>query len=169
MSSDLKPCPFCGTNAFVYREMTRVKVICRRARCTAHRAAAFDSEQDAIDSWNQRADDWIPVASGEMPPFDKSLIITARQNNAVHVVDAVFYRRAVPFDGNGDPVTGVFGETDAEVMATMSQPHFSTWDGLLFREGEILAWRLLPPPYVPTNPYLPDGYAEQVDTPENLF
>lgn len=57
MNEQLENCPFCGTRAQLYREMTLHKVICLNATCTAHETAGFADEQAAIDAWNKRAND----------------------------------------------------------------------------------------------------------------
>ncbi|WP_392586891.1 Lar family restriction alleviation protein [Serratia ureilytica] len=52
---NVKPCPFCGARAVTVKELSgHYRAKC--GRCEA--AAAFmDSEQAAIDRWNQRFDE----------------------------------------------------------------------------------------------------------------
>lgn len=56
MNEQLESCPFCGTRAQLYREMTLHKVICLNATCTAHDTIGFETPEQAIDAWNKRLD-----------------------------------------------------------------------------------------------------------------
>lgn len=54
---ELKPCPFCGGEAFVYFSGTVSnglfkEVICKKCHCSTDRMR----NDDAIEAWNRRAD-----------------------------------------------------------------------------------------------------------------
>lgn len=58
--SDLKRCPFCGGKANDVQSLMRPrvgKVYCTVCGCELN----GDSEQEAHDRWNRRADDWMPI------------------------------------------------------------------------------------------------------------
>lgn len=63
--TELKPCPFCGSEAVIIRGfslgryMYRLKyyVVCSPAFGCGGRTFNFDTEQDAVEAWNRRADD----------------------------------------------------------------------------------------------------------------
>ena len=63
MANELKPCPFCGGEAFVYKRSwsvwhtspTDYTVIC--ADCRAGVRHYFSKEAEAIKAWNRRAED----------------------------------------------------------------------------------------------------------------
>lgn len=51
MSDELKPCPFCGEEAEVRYQSNLYGVRCKKCLATV---AAFDTEAEAIEAWNQR-------------------------------------------------------------------------------------------------------------------
>lgn len=50
----LKPCPFCGGEAAIYKNeiMKTFCVYC--TSCYGKTAALFDKENDAVEAWNRR-------------------------------------------------------------------------------------------------------------------
>jgi Lar family restriction alleviation protein len=60
--AELKPCPFCGSKAFLSEfvydlELGRVKmqfVECNGCHATTYE---YDTEEEAIEAWNRRAED----------------------------------------------------------------------------------------------------------------
>lgn len=52
MSSELKPCPFCGSEAEIETPSVIAAVFCNR--CSA--AVVSDTAKEAINAWNQRAE-----------------------------------------------------------------------------------------------------------------
>ena len=141
MTTKLKPCPHCDGAAAKYREMELHKVICTNALCIAHEGRGYDTEQEAVDAWNRRPVQPQPWCGyGTPPPFNIPILVTGCYDGKYQVIDGVYFRQGM-VDALGDVV---------------NEPHFETWDGLLFREGEIVAWRHLPSPFVPPT----------IDTPE---
>lgn len=54
----LKPCPFCGGEAYVHRRLNKDRrfVICKDTSCVGHNLyIQFDTEIEAIMAWNRRA------------------------------------------------------------------------------------------------------------------
>ncbi len=59
MSEELKPCPFCGSGACVYRDLFWFRVNCpnNHGRCALSvYTDPFRSRQAAIDAWNLRSE-----------------------------------------------------------------------------------------------------------------
>lgn len=53
---DLKPCPFCGSEASVHSGTEDHYVLCRNDDCVAALVArSFSSREEAIAAWNKRA------------------------------------------------------------------------------------------------------------------
>jgi Lar family restriction alleviation protein len=53
---ELKPCPFCGTEARLISGTEDHYVVCRNNDCAAALVArSFSSEEEAIAAWNRRA------------------------------------------------------------------------------------------------------------------
>ena len=50
MSSNLKPCPFCGGEAEFY-EFTCFWVSCKDCWCETF---TYDTKQEAVEAWNRR-------------------------------------------------------------------------------------------------------------------
>lgn len=54
---ELKPCPFCGNEArIVYNHDQSCMVQCTNVYICAARQELFDTEKEAVESWNRRAD-----------------------------------------------------------------------------------------------------------------
>lgn len=51
---ELKPCPFCGSEADLYGECNMVKVRCINYQCGCKTNAWFDEIEDAVEHWNTR-------------------------------------------------------------------------------------------------------------------
>jgi Lar family restriction alleviation protein len=53
---ELKPCPFCGSEASLFSGTEDHYVLCRNTDCAAALVArSFSSEGEAISAWNRRA------------------------------------------------------------------------------------------------------------------
>lgn len=52
---DLKPCPFCGSEAEYYSDCEMVKVRCSNYDCLCHLVTWFDEPEEAAEEWNRRA------------------------------------------------------------------------------------------------------------------
>lgn len=52
---ELKPCPFCGSEAKLTGECDMVWARCSNDNCRAELITRFDEPEDAIREWNQRA------------------------------------------------------------------------------------------------------------------
>ena len=61
MSEKLKPCPFCGAKAFMWKTNSHTYIQCDRftASDTAGHLVQVSerTEKDAIEAWNRRAND----------------------------------------------------------------------------------------------------------------
>ena len=55
MTPDLKPCPFCGSQAEYYGECDMVKVRCHNYDCQCQLVTWFDEPEEAAEEWNRRA------------------------------------------------------------------------------------------------------------------
>lgn len=61
MINELKPCPFCGSDAQLdylgYRDKTKNHAVIRCKRCGAQiiRSVSIDRLSEAINAWNRRA------------------------------------------------------------------------------------------------------------------
>ena len=60
--AELKPCPFCGDNAFLAEwtyDLTLGNVLMHFVECNGCHAITFeyDTEEEAIKAWNRRAED----------------------------------------------------------------------------------------------------------------
>jgi Lar family restriction alleviation protein len=64
--TDIKPCPFCGSEAIVITSSTiyweNYAVMCdgsKDGNCAGLGGSSkYDTEEEAIDKWNQRANYW---------------------------------------------------------------------------------------------------------------
>lgn len=57
MPNELKPCPFCGGEAFVWRTNHRTYVQCENYVMTTHRIEVSGiTDKEAFELWNRRAD-----------------------------------------------------------------------------------------------------------------
>lgn len=55
--NELKPCPFCGSKPFVWRTNYRTYIECPNLTTDSHRIMmSGKSDEEAIESWNCRAD-----------------------------------------------------------------------------------------------------------------
>lgn len=52
---ELKPCPFCGSEAEIWGEEDMVKVRCSNYECMASKIGWFDEPEEAAEDWNRRA------------------------------------------------------------------------------------------------------------------
>ena len=72
MSNELKPCPFCGGEAEAYYVIDG-SFACSCTSCSYASCAGFNTEQEAIEAWNRRAERTCKlVKSFEEPGFMKS-------------------------------------------------------------------------------------------------
>ena len=59
--AELKPCPFCGEIPLLYESKQDLKNILYGVSCYGeHHCASvgyFDTEEEAIEAWNRRAED----------------------------------------------------------------------------------------------------------------
>ena len=58
----LKPCPFCGSEAYVTRHIffgtdDTFGVICKNGKCYTSGWQFYGTEKDAVEAWNRRASD----------------------------------------------------------------------------------------------------------------
>ena len=52
----LKPCPFCGGKAMIFRECNHFRVLCD-GECSVNPVTyGFDTEEEAIEKWNKRGE-----------------------------------------------------------------------------------------------------------------
>lgn len=57
---ELKPCPFCGYDAFINRfsgEIDGYSISCSAIEYCGATQEKFDTEEEAIEAWNRRAED----------------------------------------------------------------------------------------------------------------
>ena len=55
MPNELKPCPFCGGEAFVWRTSHRTWIECENYNVDTHRVAFSSTyEKEVIEAWNRR-------------------------------------------------------------------------------------------------------------------
>ena len=53
--NELKPCPFCGGEAFVWRTSHRTWIECENYNVDTHRVAFSSTyEKEVIEAWNRR-------------------------------------------------------------------------------------------------------------------
>ena len=56
--NELKPCPFCGGKAFVWRTSHRTWIECENYNVDTHRVAFSSTyEKEVIEAWNRRYGD----------------------------------------------------------------------------------------------------------------
>ena len=56
--NELKPCPFCGGEAFVWRTSHRTWIECENYNVDTHRVAFSSTcEKEVIEAWNRRTYD----------------------------------------------------------------------------------------------------------------
>ena len=52
----LKPCPFCGAPAFLWRTFQQVTIECSKYHTDTHRImVSGDTDDEAVERWNRRA------------------------------------------------------------------------------------------------------------------
>lgn len=58
MTNTLKPCPFCGSEAHIYRHPTtgNYAPVCNNDRCEVYWQREYGTEEQAIEAWNTRAE-----------------------------------------------------------------------------------------------------------------
>ena len=57
MEEKLKPCPFCGGEAFLWRTNHIVFIQCSNYNANSHLVEVrAKNDKDAIEAWNRRAD-----------------------------------------------------------------------------------------------------------------
>lgn len=58
MTNELKPCPFCGSEAHIYRHPTigNYAPACNNDRCEVYWQREYGTEAEAIAAWNTRAE-----------------------------------------------------------------------------------------------------------------
>ena len=55
MNEKLKPCPFCGGEAFEWRTNHRVFIQCSNFNANSHLVEVrAETEQEAVEAWNRR-------------------------------------------------------------------------------------------------------------------
>lgn len=132
----LKPCPFCGGEAYI--DVYDDKLYARCHACESM-TALYDDIQEAIDAWNTRADEhWISV---------KDALPKTRHKKTID--DCVYYDSdpvaVVTVDDIGDRSIGVgiyyVGREDGKLV--------SAWDGFTVEDiglynCTVTHWRPLP-------------------------
>ena len=53
---ELKPCPFCGSEAEYYSDCEMVKVRCSNYDCWCQLVTWFDEPEEAAEEWNRRTE-----------------------------------------------------------------------------------------------------------------
>lgn len=60
MSNELKPCPFCGGKAFVWRTNHKTYVQCKNFNAFYHLVQmAGKTDEEAFEKWNRRYNDEV--------------------------------------------------------------------------------------------------------------
>ena len=62
MKDELKPCPFCGRKAYIYKDeyIGTYRAECRNTRCSCIPSTWFcETKEGAADLWNRRAADEV--------------------------------------------------------------------------------------------------------------
>ena len=131
----LKPCPFCGGEAYIDVYDDKLYVRCHGCESMT---ALYDDNQEAIDAWNTRAERWISVKD-ELP----------KTKNKKTIDDYVYWDSdpvaVVTVDDIGDRSIGVgiyyVGREDGKLVAA--------WDGFTVEDVglyncTVTHWRPLP-------------------------
>ena len=77
MTTELKPCPFCGRKVTVYyMEFSQAYMVtCRNHGCSAVSCCATGkTEEKVIENWNRRASGWVPVNERNPKPVSDVLV-----------------------------------------------------------------------------------------------
>ena len=113
--SELKPCPFCGGEAKINENYSGYIPYCTNRECAGDKVF-FDTDEEAIEEWNKRADNWISVDGEDLP---KRKVIALGQQN--EMIFGYVYKCEI---NEG----GYMAENDNEVLR------------------EVTHWQLLPEP-----------------------
>ena len=89
--NELKPCPFCGSEAILRVDSGYLFYIqCMNLACTARDTRWFKSEEEAIKAWNSRIG--LPANSTELR--------TAPDSKGRCVCNIIGYNKYCPIHGN---------------------------------------------------------------------
>ena len=137
--TDLRPCPFCGSDGVLVSYGAGLRVECSVPRCAIGPLA--NPEAEAIAAWNRRAEGWIPV--GERLP-------EAGDNVAGYIVATRHGRLMLGYPGwTGD---GELERVDGSRCDDGDGCVYWNTDGLRDEEKECIThWMPLPEPPAETD------------------
>lgn len=135
-AEELKPCPFCGSQAGIYAHvygMDDVKYSAECSMCWCHTDWIYRKEDDAVAAWNRRAGGW-KLFTDELPPEEEEVWITYRY--------VQFYSRSKTKSID-------YYTTSAVLYKDKWTGEWEMWDeeGRVYKSEDCIAWMPEPEPY----------------------